>query len=627
MKKLLLIILCQIIIMNYGVTISNAQCTGVEIWRDDFNGSSLDLTKWAYELGDGCPGLCGWGNGELEYYSNLPSNVQVTGGNLVITATPNANYLGSGKNFTSGKLLTRDVPNPPNINNWTYGRFEAYMRLPKGAGLWPAFWMLPYNSAIPWPTSGEIDIMEYRGDNPNQVNGTLHYGQLWPNNKYDGNSYINGAIDFSAAFHLYAVEWSPTSIRMYVDNVLYKVETNYLTPNTLTPTSNSTTWPWTIPYYMIINLAVGGSYTGVLADAGVVLTKPTLEVDYVRIVDITTQVPFIGVATIPGKVEVENYDLGCDIPTYYDATPFNDGTVCCGYTYRTEEGVDLEPTGDVGGGSDIGWTVAGEWLTYSVNVTTSATYNFIFRTAAPAAGGAVHVEIDGVNVTGTVNIPSTGSWTTWGNTTKVTTGITAGAHILKLVIETAGFNINYINTTVNTPMPVGLLYFNASNLKENVLLQWSTAFEKDNKEFQLERSLDGINFETIHIEYGTGNSSQNKNYSYLDKKIGRGENAYYRLKQVDLNGATTYSSIITIESEALDIKIYPNPSQDVLHIDFNKIPEEIIVTDILGNVIAKLSSAQLTLATTLQTIEWKKGIYFIEVINTGETKNYKVVKN
>ena len=296
-----------------------AQCW-TEVWSDEFNGASLDLTKWNYDLGTGCPGLCGWGNNEKQSYTNSTQNVNVTGGNLNITARYSAGVGGPEYDFTSGKINTR------NKFDWLYGRFEARMRLPAGTGMWPAFWMLPDPTGNPyggWPTSGEIDIMEFRGDLLSTMNGTVHYGNPAPNNRYDGTNYTLATGDFVNSFHTFALEWGPGEIRWYVDDILFKTETK--TPNSLNPASNNAvTWPWDQNFYMIFNLAVGGWYSGNPSTAtiigGDVNYNRTMQIDYVRVYSDLSGSGFTG--SISGKSSILQNESGVtySVPTGTGAT-------------------------------------------------------------------------------------------------------------------------------------------------------------------------------------------------------------------------------------------------------------------------------------------------------------------
>lgn len=246
------------------------QC-GNLIWSDEFNGTTLDASKWTVQTGNGCPN-CGWGNSELQYYTNSTSNLRVENGTLVMEARKDAagNYTSSRIN-TNGKFTRR------------FGRFEMRAKLPTGTGIWPAFWMLP--TAGNWPNSGEIDIMENRGDQPSTVGGTLHYGNVAPNNFHDGTGYTLSSGNFTDNYHIFTVDWQLGKIDWYVDGILYKTETK--TPNTLNPTSNNDPWPWdSYDYYILLNLAVGGpstAYTGFLNPNFGISGK--YEIDYVRVYD------------------------------------------------------------------------------------------------------------------------------------------------------------------------------------------------------------------------------------------------------------------------------------------------------------------------------------------------------
>ncbi|MDF2457459.1 MAG: glycoside hydrolase family 16 [Cytophagaceae bacterium] len=437
------------VVYHFKTFDASAQCRGNLVFYDEFNGTTLDGTKWNYDLGNGCPNLCGWGNNEKEYYTNSTQNVNVTGGYLNLTARYSPNHLNSGSDFTSGKIHTR------NKFDRAYGRFEAKMKLPVGTGLWPAFWLLPTdNDYGNWPTSGEIDIMEYRGDRQNIADATVHYGSAWPNNQYDGDHYTLANGTFSGDFHEFAVEWAPGVMRFYVDNVLYKTETQ--TPNSLNPASNhAVNWPWDKRFYVIFNLALGGWFSGNPSTQDILnsTTFPqSVQVDYIRVYDMspTVQSPYMGVvASIPGKVEAENYNESCNNGlAYNDVDAGNTGN-----SYRSDW-VDIEACTDAGAGYNVGWTAAGEWLNYNVNVTTAGSYNIQARVASEPGGKQMHVELDGVNVSGTINVPATGGWATWQTITINNVNLTAGNKVMRIVFDTDGINCNYVNFVLNSnPAP------------------------------------------------------------------------------------------------------------------------------------------------------------------------------
>src|SRR6516164_10431527 len=193
------------------------------VWSDDFNGadgSAPDPVKWAIQTGGN-----GWGNNELEYYTSRPQNVQVQGGNLVITALKE-NYTGPdgvARNYTSARMQTKG------LFSQTYGRFEASIKIPKGQGLWPAFWMLGNDiDTAGWPACGEIDIMENIGKEPSIVHGTLHAPNYPPAGYTATYTLPSGA--FSDGFHVFAVEWERQQLRFYVDGTLYATDTPSASP-------------------------------------------------------------------------------------------------------------------------------------------------------------------------------------------------------------------------------------------------------------------------------------------------------------------------------------------------------------------------------------------------------------
>jgi beta-glucanase (GH16 family) len=242
-------------------------------WSDEFNGadgSSPDSSKWTYDIGVGGNG---WGNNELETYTNRTKNAQIQSGNLVITAVKET-YAdpsdGVMRNYTSARLKTQG------LFSQAYGRFEARIKIPAGQGMWPAFWMLGKDiGAVGWPKCGEIDIMENIGKEPGIVHGSLH-GPSTVARTSDASAPFSlpAGQNFAADFHLYAVEWEPGTIRFYVDTNLYG-------------TFNSSQWPaggtWAFdhPFFIILNVAVGGDWPGA-PDNSTIFPQQML-VDYVRV--------------------------------------------------------------------------------------------------------------------------------------------------------------------------------------------------------------------------------------------------------------------------------------------------------------------------------------------------------
>jgi len=239
-----------------------AQCPNL-VWSDEFNGTQVDLTKWSFETGTGCDiSLCGWGNNELQYYKS--QNATVSNGILSITAKKERV---NGSTYTSARMKSLLK------GDWTYGRFEARIKLPSGDGLWPAFWMLPSDNFYGgWPASGEIDIMENISSTPNTVLGTLHYGSSNSTHQYTGSSFTLNSGTFADAFHNFAIEWEPGTIRWFVDDVLYQT----ITSSDISPEN----WPFDKRFFFIMNLAVGGNLGGTVDPN---IFPQSMQVDYIRV--------------------------------------------------------------------------------------------------------------------------------------------------------------------------------------------------------------------------------------------------------------------------------------------------------------------------------------------------------
>lgn len=271
--------------------VAPAQATYSLVWADEFNGAALNTADWSYDVGTGCPSLCGWGNSELQYYRS--QNVAVTGGNLVITAK--AESFG-GSSYTSGKIKTKGK------RSFLYGRIEMRAKLPTGGGIWPAFWMLPEADVYGgWASSGEIDIME-AANATTSVGGTIHYGGTYPANTFSGGSYSLGGASFASAFHIYAIEWEPDAIRWYVDGVLYFTRTSAQWYSNGAPANPRA--PFDQAFYILLNTAVGGNYTGCTSPGCVTAAFPQQYlVDYVRVyADIVNAAPTVSITSPGGGV-------------------------------------------------------------------------------------------------------------------------------------------------------------------------------------------------------------------------------------------------------------------------------------------------------------------------------------
>ncbi|MGE5313862.1 MAG: family 16 glycosylhydrolase [Acidobacteriota bacterium] len=486
------------------------------VWSDEFNGTSIDRTKWNFDTGGS-----GWGNNEWEYYTSRPENASLENGMLVIKAIKESYF---GSNYTSARLKTQGKA------SWKYGKIEARMKLPYGQGIWPAFWMLGDNiSTVSWPRCGEIDIMEMIGGSgarDRTTYGTCH----WDNNgshAQAGGSRAMASGRFADDFHTFSITWTAQKIVWYLDGASYY--TLDITPASLAAFQKN--------QFIILNLAVGGSWPGypdattefpqtmmidyvrvyqdVPALASVTLTAPennstlqahsplTLAAD-VKPSDTSTvvkvefyqegmkigealQAPYTftiaeistgyyhftakaimssgGAASspsaavvvegsaetapygsfplpLPGRIDMENYDMGDAGTAYRDADAVNSGN-----TYRSE-GVDIEPCSDAAGaGYDVTALAQGEWLLYTVNVREAGSYQFSPRIASVSGGGKYHIEVDGADVTGTVAAPITLGSQSWKTSVLPAVKLAAGIHRLKFCVDAAGFSINYIDVS------------------------------------------------------------------------------------------------------------------------------------------------------------------------------------
>jgi beta-glucanase (GH16 family) len=269
-------------------------------WNDEFNeinGTGVNPDKWVYELGNGNGG---WGNNELQYYTNSTDNVYQKDGNLVIKALKDdtTGQITSGRIKTQGKFSTK------------YGKLEARIKLPTGTGLWPAFWMMPEKDIYGgWAASGEIDIMENKGRLPGEVYGTLHYGGSWPNNKYSGNTYTFPEDESTAKFHTYSLEWEPGEIRWYVDGKIYQTQNNWYT-NASNGEKYSYPAPFDQDFFVILNMAFGGNFDGGQKDESVLPGE--MVVDYVRAFELKDKEYM---APVEPKVEIEALPAGAKTPT------------------------------------------------------------------------------------------------------------------------------------------------------------------------------------------------------------------------------------------------------------------------------------------------------------------------
>jgi beta-glucanase (GH16 family) len=232
----------------------------IMVWHDEFDGPEPDLENWTFDIGGG-----GWGNQEWQAYTNRPENVRVEDGMLVIEAREEPELI-RGRNYSSARIKTQG------LHAWQYGRVEARLKLPYGQGIWPAFWMLGEDiNRKGWPAAGEIDILEFIGREPNRIYATVHAPGYSGGNGI-GSHLIVSAESLRNDFHVYAIEWELDEICWYFDDRQYF---------RLTPEDVPAPWIFDHPFFIILNVAVGGRWPG-YPDNTTVFPQ-FLYVDYVRV--------------------------------------------------------------------------------------------------------------------------------------------------------------------------------------------------------------------------------------------------------------------------------------------------------------------------------------------------------
>jgi beta-glucanase (GH16 family) len=251
MKKLSLLLLL-------AGSIAQAQVKkGKLVWEENFNGDSLSTKTWNFETGNGCPNNCGFGNAEKQTYTT--TNHKVANGFLTITAKKEADGYSSTRITTEGK------------KEFKYGYMEARLKLPKGKGIWPAFWMLGGDiDKAGWPLAGEIDIMEYVGREPHMAYATVHTVQTHGANANGNKMEFK---DLEEGFHTFGALWTENKITFYVDDV----EIHSFTSDS----KSAEIWPFNKPFYFIINCAVGGYFGGMEVDD--TIFPQEYVIDYVRV--------------------------------------------------------------------------------------------------------------------------------------------------------------------------------------------------------------------------------------------------------------------------------------------------------------------------------------------------------
>ncbi len=633
----------------------NAQCWNL-VWADEFNGASLDLTKWSYQTGAG-----GWGNNELQNYTDRVDNTQVSGGKLKIIAKQES-Y--NGSSYTSARLRTL------NKGDFRYGRIEMYAKLPQTQGIWPAFWMMPTENVYGgWPNSGEIDIMELLGHQPAVTYGTIH--TVGPTNS--SSSYTLPSGTFASGFHTFAIEWEPTVIRWYIDNTLFATKT----------AANLSPWRFTELFHLILNVAVGGNWPG--NPNGTTVFPQTMEVDYVRVYQKKEDFLMVGKSKVD-PLETTSYNVPNIAGATYNWTVSNNMTIVSGQGTSQVSIAFGANSGDItcsittGCGtilkiknvevtinmltnssfesdfqdwnnnyhnnsgsfaSSVISTTSPQHLTKKACVTTNQlpantwdiqlskanlslvageSYTLNFWASATAANKTISAAVIHSTTFAQFKYQTFSIGTAWQEYSFTFTPSSSATALLNFdcghSIGTVCFDNVVFAKTNFVALPLELLNFNAKiQRKNNALVTWTTANERNITQYELERSTDATHFSTIFIKnIFNKNNVQVADYQYFDENLERGV-YYYRLKNIENDGHIDYSKIVNvIVEDDYSVSVFPNPAKGKITItEHGKAFEtrHINLYNSQGQLV--LSQATENPITALDLDFLPKGIYMLEV--------------
>jgi beta-glucanase (GH16 family) len=635
---------------------TQAQCWNL-VWADEFNGNSLDLTKWSYQTGG-----AGWGNNELQNYTDRFDNTQVSAGTLKIIAKSESF---GGNDYTSARIRTI------NKADFKYGRIEMYAKLPETQGIWPAFWMMPSENVFgAWPAGGEIDIMEVLGHQPNITYGTIHTANPSGGVLSSTSTYTLPSGSFASGFHTFAIEWEPTAIRWYIDNTLFATKT----PAQLAP------WRFTEFFHIILNVAVGGNWPGV-PNATTVFPQQ-MEVDYVRVYQKNENL------TITGKKKVEPGEtVTYTLPTLSGATYA--WVVPAGATLINGQGT---PQVNVIFGAQSGnlscavTTLCGpisvlKPIEVTPNMLTNPSFedNFMFwlnnnHNGSGAFSSFAISSIGAQNLTKkgcvTVNQIPTNTWDIqmaqtglnlingqsytlkfWAQSDAPNRTISAAVinssafNAYKFQVFTIGqvwqeYTFTYIQSataacqlnfdfglstgthcidnisfgkTALVPLAVDLIDFSAKSLQNKaVLMTWRIGQAHEVSQYEVERSDEGATFTSIHQQ--EANITSNSSYTYIDTKPLSGT-SFYRLKIMDHNGKITYSQVISMEiTTNATFSVYPNPSNGMFYLIRDEAINDVQIIRVhnqLGDLVAEQTMDSNRFLIDLSS--YPSGVYMVHV--------------
>lgn len=460
------------------------------VWCDEFDVDGLPSSeRWSYDVGGG-----GWGNNELQYYTNADlDNAFVSEGTLKIKAIKEDI---SGSDYSSARLISKYR------GDWLYGRVQIRAKMPTGRGTWAALWMLPTDWRYGgWPDSGEIDIMEYVGYDEDRIHGTIHTG-AYNHSLGTQIGYSKTITDAENTFHVYEMVWEPRSIELFIDGV--KFATFGYNPLFNIDIENSDAWPFDQRFHLIMNLAIGGNWGGAQGvDDSIFPTQ--MEVDYVRVYqkdyagldsEAPTSVSDLSLmkseqesiklswnhatddvmvayyeiyvdSVLDGSTSLnayEAYDLEPNTSYRFDVVAVDfagnrslvetvnvstedvasilDGIVQA-EDYNNQVGVFVEETEDVGGGQNVGWIDTNDYMEYTLVVTESGNYTITYRVASESGGGEIKLYGASLLPLATTTIPITGGWQVWTDVTSSSFYLSEGVYTFQVKASVGGFNLNY----------------------------------------------------------------------------------------------------------------------------------------------------------------------------------------
>jgi len=329
------------------------------------------------------------------------------------------------------------------------------------------------------------------------------------------------------------------------------------------------------------------------------------------------QNPYYGTPmNIPGKVEIEDFDRGGEGIAYHETSVGNAGN-----EYRTTEDVDLQNCSE--GTYNIGWVSSGEWLEYTLNATITSTYAVDVRAAAPGTGRRFHIEVDGVNTTGTINVPNTGGFQDWQTVPVVLGNITSGVHVIRFVMEANDLNVNFLDFKQAVALPVNIVSFNAQQTTQNtVRLIWNVASQAGITRYEMERSTDGVHFNTLGAI--PANGLENFSYQYEDLSP-TGATVYYRIKVIE-PGQSKYSktAILDYHSSMESARLYPSPATSTVTLELNSADHLNTVATLLdnqGRVLRQIKLTQQRQPINISSL--KPGTYYVRLVNGEALKLIK----